>query len=243
MKGALGWLALLTVGGACAFEVDEDLCLDDDHCGKGEVCTLANACLRCSGEACPAHERCETDEDCASNEACASDNMCRMRCVVDAQCTKSGRCKQPVCAAPMGEPCVSYNTPCAGDECSDTDNRLRPVPAYCSMRCLPGPCPEGYECVESVCRKIVGGAVCNYPNPTGYCAACLWENCYNDLDTCCQGQICQDIYSQIALCDADQTYSSCLPFASSANFAATSEELRSCLEIFCNEGECLPPPM
>ena len=243
VRATLGWLFLWCVviaAASCGFEIDEDLCLTDDHCDDGEVCTLHNRCLRCSGALCPAHERCAEDTDCSSDEACASDGLCRTRCVVDAQCGVSGVCKEPVCGDPIGAPCTDYDTPCAGDECVDTDNRLSPLPAYCTQRCMPEQCPDGYECVQSLCRKIRDREVCNYPEVSGYCAGCVWEYCYYNLEECCEGQICGDVYQQIDLCDQDTTYASCMPFASPFNFAATSEELRGCIELFCNSGECLP---
>jgi hypothetical protein len=239
LSGLGGWLAMAWLAVACSYEIDSKLCLEDDHCDKGEVCMLSHACIACSGDACPAHERCAADGDCGDDEVCSGDGLCRVRCVVDAQCI-SGKCDEPACAAPIGEPCLEYETPCVGDTCIDTDNALEPVAPYCSQDCLPEPCPVGYECVQNKCRTITDGEVCNYPDPSGICAACVWEHCSYDLDDCCQGQLCSDVYSQIAICDRDRINASCVPLANPSGFAGTSEELRSCLELFCNEGECLP---
>jgi hypothetical protein len=114
LSGLGGWLAMAWLAVACSYEIDSKLCLEDDHCDKGEVCMLSHACIACSGDVCPAHERCAADGDCGDDEVCSGDGLCRVRCVVDAQCI-SGKCDEPACAAPIGEPCLAYETPCVGD--------------------------------------------------------------------------------------------------------------------------------
>ena len=234
-----GWLLALFLA-ACTYDIDPGLCLDDDHCDSDEVCAVSNVCIECSGDACPPSERCSEDGSCDDEEMCADDGLCRPRCVVDAQCTKSGLCKEPVCAAAFGEPCNdSYEarTPCA-EECINTNNKLETVPSYCSTSCFPETCPSGYECVDDKCRIVDGGPVCQHPDPTGICGACLWEHCGYDLDDCCQGQICADVFTRVASCDAARTNPACEALEFSFNFAAASSELIDCIGLYCDDGTC-----
>jgi hypothetical protein len=233
------WLVALGVA-ACSYDIDDNLCLDDDHCDNDEVCAVTNTCVPCAGDLCPPSERCEGDGDCGEEEVCADDHVCRPRCVVDAQCTTSGVCKEPVCAAAFGEPCNdSYDarTPCT-DECIDTDNKLNPVPKYCSTGCFPETCPSGYECVSSSCRIISDGLLCQHPDPSGGCGACLWENCGSRLEDCCEGQICNDVFARVTTCDATRTNEACGQLEFTIDFEGTSSELLNCAGSYCDEGEC-----
>jgi hypothetical protein len=234
------WLALLTLA-ACVYDIDDELCLRDDHCDDGAVCAVNNRCVVCQGDGCPPSERCHADADCDDDEVCADDRICRTRCVIDAQCPQSGDCREPVCAAAFGEACTDddyeTSTTCAG-ECISTNNQLETVPSYCSARCLPELCPDGYECVADHCRIIEGSTVCQHPSPFAPCGGCAWEYCGTDLDDCCEGAICGDVLNQIAVCDANRDNLNCAPLAFPYNFTSTSTDLAECIELFCGDGVC-----
>ncbi len=235
------WIALLAVA-ACTYTIDDALCLRDDHCDDDEVCGVNRACIACMGEACPPSERCSTDEQCDEDEVCADDKVCRTRCVLDAQCPKSGQCNAPACAAAFGEPCTDEwpdTTDCV-DRCVDTNNLLEPVPAYCSSGCYSDPCPAGYECIDSECHVIADtGPVCQHPDGSAICGACVWDNCATDLSTCCQGQLCTDALDQIDLCDATRTAGNCDVLSDPFRFAPTSRELIDCVALHCRNGLCI----
>ncbi len=235
---ASAWLLAVAIG-ACTYEINPDLCAETDHCDDDEVCGVDNRCHPCTESFCPAHERCEEDSECDDDHLCANDGVCRLKCVVDAQCPFSGQCNDRTCAAPIGAPCLDFETSCVGD-CIDTDNQLETVPAYCSASCWDGGCPEGTECVKSNCRKVSDGLVCQHPSATKSCGACLWDNCNSRLSKCCEGQICQDVLTTVQGCDNSNDWSDCLPLANSAGFEATSMELLDCLQLFCDDNQCLP---
>ena len=236
---AIPWAwTVAAVVASCTYTVDPDFCTEDEHCDSDEKCSLDNECEPCEGGECPLsiEDRCAGDADCTSEEACAPDRVCRSKCVVDADCA-SGKCNNAICAVGLGEPCTtSYPdyTDCT-DTCIDTNNHLETIESYCTEDCYGSGCPSGYECIDSYCRKVQGGLVCDHPSAYSSCGACVWDNCSSYLATCCEQQTCTDVLNTIDACDSG---SNCDDLAYPSGFGLYSQDLAECVELFCDDGEC-----
>jgi hypothetical protein len=141
-------------------------CLTDDECkssSSGPLCRVGK-CVKCGSDAdCPGGKcsdydgcvQCIEDKNCAVDSKCDG-NKCWKRCDDTSQCG-AGSCFVDHCTAPAGTPCdpKGYGE-CGGAQCVNVGAANTTVDGYCTRSCYSTdpPCPDGFTCKESQCRKL-----------------------------------------------------------------------------------------
>ncbi len=197
---------------------DFGICLTAGDCPVGSYCDLSDG-----GCYIPGLAECSVDRDCQSGFECDFRNSCRPEvpgaCLDDGDCNTGNLCLENVCT-PVEQTC-QYDFQCAaGFTCTNS---------RCLLLCGPETrCPNGTECVDSLCQAVVGECVDSSECPD-LTTHCVEGRCLRRCDAGCD--------EATEVCDANDF---CRPRTSPDPNAPTPfcRDDADCSGTVCVEGVC-----